>query len=175
MIANTTRQFRKHTVLGDIYAVEFNEADVLAASLCTRPEEMTRGALPVLALNATDAQFVQTNASEFVRWEPPMADEEKLAAIIDAEGACQVAQYAAEQAQKAHRAAQKQFEKACDDLRRVVREASAPPLAPLLALAEQEPTGTPFNFDPGMENFSDDHGTDDRDDRSPEPDDSDPD
>ncbi len=160
MQITTTREFRKHNVLGDIYAVEFIHEDgarvPVAALRCTRPEELTRGALPVLTLaNGDDRQFVLNNADEFGLWEPPMVDEEKLASIYAAETYCQDTEAEFERCHKAAAAAKKLHEKACDDLRRIVREANrSEPPAPLLALAEMPPPATDFDAD--MERFDDD-------------------
>jgi hypothetical protein len=160
MELTTSREFRKHTVLGDIYAVEFihdgDTRQIGGAKRCTLPVELTRGALPVLPLfGGDDAAFVAENAGEFAAWEPPMVNEEKLAAIVEAEEHCQKCQSAFETADKAAKAAKKLYEKACDDLRRVVRLASEPS-KPLLAIAE-----TPTPFDAEMENFDDHDGSPD--------------
>lgn len=163
MELTTTREFRKHRVLGDVYAVEFINGEgprmVAAAKRCTRPEELTGGALPVLHLVDYDAsQFYGANEAEFDLWEPPMIDTEKLAAILAAEHCCQGTESEWQRCDKAAKAAKKLYEKACDDLRRVVREAEEDPKAfPLLALADMpntEPTETE-GFDADMEKFDD--------------------
>ena len=85
-----------------------------------------------------------------------MADEEKLADIYAAERYCQETEAEFERCHKAAAAAKKLHEKACDDLRRIVREADrTEPPPPLLAIAEM-PEQAETNFDADMENFDDD-------------------
>jgi hypothetical protein len=78
-----TRSFRRHTPTGDIYAVELVDGRLNAALLCTRPEELTHGALPVLPLGP-DTDPYRAVAANTEPWEPKYDAEagiKKLAAL----------------------------------------------------------------------------------------------
>ncbi len=139
------RAFKKHRVLGDIYAIEILIDEgfartAVAAMRCTRPEQLTRGALPVLSLAGGESlQYYLNNQSDFATWEPPMVDTEALEAIVAAERYCQETQAEWERHHKSAAAAKKTHDKACDDLRRIVREASTEPEPlPLLDVLDAE-------------------------------------
>ena len=151
-MSEISREFRKHRIFGEIYAVEaFADGEVLAALKCTRPEQLTRGALAVITLDShEDWAFVNTNENEFDVWNPPMVKEEHLAAIIAAERACEEGEQELSRAQKDRDAAKKTYEKACELLRRVVREAASnSEPAPLLVIAERPDPGRSFDGDDG--------------------------
>ncbi len=141
-VMTTERAFEKHTTLAEIFAVEWLIApgfsrEAVGAIRCTKPEQLTRGALPVLLINSTDLDFYKRNCLEFTKWEPPMVDEDAMQAIFAAETYCQETQAEAERCVKAASVARKLHDQACDDLRRIVREANTDqPVLPLLALAE---------------------------------------
>jgi hypothetical protein len=168
----TTREFCKHKVFGDIYAVETvlldGKRSTLAARKCVRPEEMTAGALPVLTLHSIgDAlEFVAKHRVDFDTWEAPKVREELVAAATDAMKERDDAAGRYNKIRKDERAAQKEVEKLDEKVRIAVRALNAPPAEapPLLAIAEGSNTAptmdphalTPEEFD---EAFRDSTGT----------------
>lgn len=152
----TERAFEKHKVLGEIFAVEWIVApgfsrEAVGAMRCTKPEQLTRGALPVLPINSSELDFYKGNCLEFAEWEPPMVNEDVLAAIVEAERVCQEAEDDYERAAKAAKLAKQEYERACDELRHVARAARTT-TPPLLALMEAAPPTT----DADTENQNDD-------------------
>jgi hypothetical protein len=69
-----TREFRKHAHTGEVVAVELVGGQLQGARLCSRPEEQTAGALPVMELEYRDSdvgKWYRKNAMDFRPWEPP--------------------------------------------------------------------------------------------------------
>jgi hypothetical protein len=68
------REFRKHAHTGEVVAVELAGGQLQGARLCSRPEEQTAGALPVMELEYRDSdvgKWYRKNAMDFRPWEPP--------------------------------------------------------------------------------------------------------
>ncbi|HEY3499408.1 MAG TPA: hypothetical protein VGK73_32185 [Polyangiaceae bacterium] len=68
------REFRKHAHTGEVVAVELVGGQLQGARLCSRPEEQTAGALPVMLLEHREsdvAVWYRKNAMDFRPWEPP--------------------------------------------------------------------------------------------------------
>lgn len=68
------REFRRHARTGEIVAVELVGGMLQGARLCSKPEEQTHGALPVMELENREsdvAQWYRKNSLEFKAWEPP--------------------------------------------------------------------------------------------------------
>jgi hypothetical protein len=69
-----TREFRKHAHTGEVVAVELVGGQLQGARLCSKPEEQTAGALPVMPLEGREsdvAVWYRKNAIDFRPWEPP--------------------------------------------------------------------------------------------------------
>jgi len=67
-----TREFRKNRKTGQIWAIELVNGVLAAALECTKPEEMTDGALPVLPLESSTASLDVYRAAQGQcdAWEP---------------------------------------------------------------------------------------------------------
>lgn len=77
------RSFRRHVKTGSIFAVELVDGRLNGALLCTRPEELTHGALPVLAITG-DTEMYREGAGHTEPWEPKYDTEagiKKLATL----------------------------------------------------------------------------------------------
>lgn len=153
----TYREFWKHTVLGDIIAVELScdadrgGVDVLAARYCSRGEELTAGALPVLPLQTTGEAFDLATGSpgEFEVWEPPPTPEMLRIEIVKAIDERDAIASECTLMRAAERARQKDLEKAEEEVRRLCRRLKEDPASrpPLLAVAEGLPPPRPHDAD----------------------------
>lgn len=138
------RAFIKHKVFGEVYAIEHamvgGARSTLAARKCTRPEEMTSGALPVLTLHSSgDAlEFVTKNYLDFALWEAPKVREELVEAATAAMKERDELAASYNKLRKDERAALKRVEAADEKVRVTVRALNAPPTdaPPLLSIAE---------------------------------------
>lgn len=145
-LPTTTREFWKHTVYGDLYAVELlvgeGQREVLGARKCSRPEEMTRGALPVMQLYAggDDAEFASNNRADFGMWEPPMTRDDAIEHFREKVNATRQAKTDYERIRKQERAALKHYEKCqAEEHEAAVLLVDPPEAPPLIAMAESRP------------------------------------
>lgn len=68
------REFRKHAVTGTIVAIELVNGTLNGVRECSKPEEQTHGALPVLTLDDRESavgQWYRAEAINFKTWAPP--------------------------------------------------------------------------------------------------------
>lgn len=145
-LPKTTREFWKHTIYGEVYAVELvlidGKREVVAARKCRLPEEQTRGALPVITIYADgeDVSFVSNNTQDFGLWEPPMTRDDAIENFRKKVEARKAAGADYERQRKSERAALKHYDKCvADELaagEALVEPAEAPPL---IAIAEARP------------------------------------
>lgn len=148
-LPTTTREFWKHTVYGDIYAVELlaaeGQREVLSARKCSRPEEQTRGALPVMELySGEDAALVSTHRTDFSLWEPPMTSDDKIEGLRVKVTATRVAKSDYERIRKQERASLKHYDKCVSEEHAAAEALVDPPAdAPLIAIAESRPVDAP--------------------------------
>lgn len=68
------REFRKHAHTGTIVAIELVNGALHGVRECSKPEEQTHGALPVLTLDDRDSdvgQWYRAESLNFKEWAPP--------------------------------------------------------------------------------------------------------
>lgn len=68
------REFRRHGRTGDLVAIELVNGVLAGVRRCSKPEEQTAGALPVMALEGLDSdvgQWYRAEQTYFQTWEPP--------------------------------------------------------------------------------------------------------
>lgn len=180
-LPTTTREFWKHTVYGDIYAVELviteGQRDVLGVLKCSRPEQQTRGALPVLTLDASSdgyAGLVASHRADFSMWEPPMTRDDAIEHFRVKVNATRTAFSDYDRIRKQERAANKHLEKCqAEEHAAAVLLVDPPADPPLIAMAEARPVDPPpppgeltaEDFDAAFGGDHDDTG----DDAQPEP------
>jgi hypothetical protein len=126
----TVRSFRKHKVHGEVWAIVcLPDAKLtpIGGIRCTKPEEQTRGALPVLAMDMSPAmiEFLEDNAVDMEPWEPPLVPAELLEQIVAAGRIADEAEARMKQKKTAADAAKKEWEAAALDMQRLVRMAYA--------------------------------------------------
>ncbi len=155
----TTREFWKHKVYGEVYGVElYHPTDggprvVLAARKCSRPEEQTRGALPVLTLYTagTEQEFVANNTNDFGMWEPAMTRDDAVEKLRDKIAERDAAKSHYDKIRKDERAALKTLEKLDADVlvasRNVVNPAEPAPLLAISELTDTNATAPPAPTD----------------------------
>jgi hypothetical protein len=150
---NITREFLKHGTLGEIYAVEYVgdgiNRELVAAWLCTKVEEMTLGALPVLQMHAAtsalgQATFVRENLHEFVKWEPPQTPDDLIRRVIEQQRTFDQLLTAYTFAKNTEKLAARELEKAREALLQLTRDLAETRPRPLLALIDGDAgTNTP--------------------------------
>jgi hypothetical protein len=150
----TTREFWRHRVYGDIYAVELmvseGQREVLGARKCSRPEEQTRGALPVMQLYAggDDAEFASNNRADFGMWEPPMTRDDAIEFFRVKVNNTRTAKSDYERIRKQERAALKHYEKCqAEEHDAAVLLVDPPEAPPLIAMAEARPVDSPLTVE----------------------------
>lgn len=129
----SVRVFRKHKVFGEVWAVVClpdAKATPFGGYRCTKPEEQTRGALPVLPMDMSPEmiEFLEDNAVDMEPWEPPKVPGELLEAIVAAGRIADEHESTWKSKDLAAKAAKKEWEKAAQDLQRLIREATEPGL-----------------------------------------------
>jgi hypothetical protein len=135
---DTIREFRKHKLHGEVWAIERLQTDKAPAFLggyrCTRPEEQTRGALPVLTLDhsAEVVEFLEDNGPDLDPWDPPKVPGEHLEAIVIAGRMADEAESTWKSRAAAAKAAKEVWELRCQDMQRLIREAAKGTEAPAL-------------------------------------------
>lgn len=80
------REFRKHTKTGDLVAIELVNGALVGVRRCSKPEEQTAGALPVMQLEPLDSDAGQWYRAEnrmFATWEPPLPPRQLLDRLGD--------------------------------------------------------------------------------------------
>jgi hypothetical protein len=125
----TVRSFRKHKTFGEVWAVVTlpdEKATPIGGYRCTRAEEQTRGALPVLAMDMTPEmiEFLEDNAADMERWEPPLVPAEFLDQIVAAGRIADDAERRMKERKTAADAAKKEWEAAAQDLQRLIHDAA---------------------------------------------------
>lgn len=127
----TVRLFRKHRTFGEVWAIAVLADDVKLTPVggyrCTKPEEQTRGALPVIALDFSPemVEFLEDNAADMELWEPPRVPAELLEQIVAAGRIADEAERRMKAKKTAADAAKKEWEASAQDLQRLVRQAAA--------------------------------------------------
>lgn len=125
----TVRSFRRHRVFGEVWAIVSlpdEKHTPIGGVRCTKPEEQTRGALPVLAMDMSPEmiEFLEDNAADLEMWEPPRVPVELLEAICAAGRIADEAEARMKQKKTAADAAKKEWEASAQDLQRLIREAA---------------------------------------------------
>ncbi len=130
MSVETIREFRKHKLHGEIWAVDRlpseKQPTMIGGYRCTKPEEQTRGALPVLVLDMSPEmiEFLEDNAVDLEPWAPPRVPGEHLEAIVVAGRLADEAEARWKSKHAAAAAAKKEWEQASQDLQRLIRDAA---------------------------------------------------
>lgn len=125
----TVRSFRKHKTFGEVWAVLTLPGDkpaITGGCRCAKPEEQTRGALPVLVMDMSPEviEFLEDNAADMEVWEPPYVPAERLDVIVAAGRIAEAAEALMKQKKTAYDAAKKEWEGAAQELQRLVHEAA---------------------------------------------------
>jgi hypothetical protein len=125
----TARSFRKHKVFGEVWAIVSlpdEKHTPVGGYRCTKAEEQTRGALPVLAMDLTPEmiEFLEDNAPDMEPWEPPYVPAERLEIIVAAGRIAEDAERRMKEKKTAFDAAKKEWEAAAQELQRLVHEAA---------------------------------------------------
>jgi hypothetical protein len=158
-IPETTREYRQHRITAEIFALEFlnvpdQPRELCAARKCSRPEEQSFGALPVLALQPVgdDFHFARQSMRELIEWQPPIPPEEAVKRVLAAQRKYDDLAAAYKLLRAKERAADKELEGAGEEVRKQVRllaEASDPSKRPpLFAVAEAVAPPVPPPADP---------------------------
>jgi hypothetical protein len=138
-MASGTREFHKHAPTGEIWAIEWMDARKIAAAgarRCSRPEEQTLGALPVLDLSCEldTALFVDRHLEEFEAWAPPRNSEEMFTAILQAGAEAEEAKAVWQKSAAKTKELRGEWEDAVDTLQGLIKAArdgrDAPPELP---------------------------------------------
>jgi hypothetical protein len=125
----TARSFRRHKVFGEVWAVVClpdAKTSPIGGYRCTKPEEQTRGALPVLAMDMSPEmiEFLEDNAADMELWEPPLVPAEFLDQIVAAGRIADDAERRMKEKKTAADAAKKEWEAAAQDLQRLIHDAA---------------------------------------------------
>jgi len=78
------REFRRHVKTGDLVAIELVNGALAGVRRCSKPEEQTTGALPVMQLEDRDSDVGAWYRAEqmlFQTWEPPPLPKALLARL----------------------------------------------------------------------------------------------
>jgi hypothetical protein len=123
------RAFRKHKVFGEVWAVVTlpdEKGTMVGGYRCTKAEEQTRGALPVLAMDMSPEmiEFLEDNAADMEVWEPPYVPAERLEVIVAAGRIAEEAERRMKEKKTTYDAAKKEWEAAAQELQRLVHEAA---------------------------------------------------
>jgi len=122
------RQFLKHVTYGEIWAVEWasDKRELpIGCHRCSRPEEQTNGALPVLFLeqHGEGLQWIEDNRPDLEPWEPPRVPVELLEKIAAAGRITDDAERDWKTKDAAAKASKKEWERSAQALSKLVREA----------------------------------------------------
>lgn len=80
------REFRRHGRTGDLVAIELVNGVLAGVRRCSKPEEQTAGALPVMALENLDSdvgQWYRAEQTFFQTWEPPPLPKQLMKRLRD--------------------------------------------------------------------------------------------
>lgn len=129
----THREFRQHKVTREIVAVELFEGALVGVRSCTRPQEQTRGALPVMEIQTGgDTDWYKKNSESFLTWEPPTLPEELLVDLAAADEAIQVCEDLFEKKRSEAKAAKEALDLAYTHMRELVKMAKDAQTQPTL-------------------------------------------
>lgn len=123
------RGFYKHDTTGEIVAIEWldtRRAGAAAARACSRPEEQSRGALPVLILDDGDMlAWVEEHRAHLKPWDPPLLRDEALAAILQAGAEAAVAKSAWKEAAEEASDRKKRYDRLVEKVEGLIAAAQA--------------------------------------------------
>jgi hypothetical protein len=133
------REFLKHGPNGEIWAVEWlddRKLQIAAGRRCSRPEEQTLGALPVLVLdNDIDTlSWLDDHQVEFDPWMPPRTSSEMFDAILRSAEEAEAAKKAWRDAAAEAKELREEWEEAVEALQVLIKQArdgrNTPPALP---------------------------------------------
>jgi len=135
----THREFRKHRITREVVAVELYEGAIVGVRVCERPEEQTRGALPVMEIQAgsRDLEEYERNAGDYDAFEPATLPADLLADLSTADDAIAVCEDAYELKRTEAKAAKEALDLALAHMRGLVKKAKAAQAQPALQFGEQ--------------------------------------
>lgn len=121
----THREYRKHTVTGEIVAVELFEGALVGVRACSRPEEQTRGALPVMEITPSDVEWYEANKEHFEVYVPAPLPDELLIDLAAAEDDIKRCERIYEAKKGEAKAAREAYEASLRHVRDLIAEAKA--------------------------------------------------